>query len=111
MDIMLQRIIDLIGNHHGAVKSLADSIGVPANLISDWKGGRSKSYTREVGGSSPPVSTITKARKSLIIQWFSGLFYTFAHTAQRQNFALRCALFYYFDVKSDVKKSAPTFNP
>jgi len=64
-------------------------------------------HTREVGGSSPPVSTITKARKSLIIQWFSGLFYTFAHTAQRQNFALRCALFYYFDVKIVVKKISP----
>ena len=40
MDIMLQRLIELMGNRHGSAKALADSIGVPANLISD--GGRSK---------------------------------------------------------------------
>lgn len=46
MDIMLERIKELIGDKHGATKELADAIGVSGNLISDWKAGRAKSYPR-----------------------------------------------------------------
>lgn len=46
MDTMLQRITQIIGSKHGGQKLLADAIGVPSNLISDWKGGRSQSYPK-----------------------------------------------------------------
>lgn len=65
MDIMLQRIIELMGGRHGAAKSLADSIGVPANLISDWKGGRSKSY--------PKYAPAIAEYYGVSLDWLSGL--------------------------------------
>jgi transcriptional regulator with XRE-family HTH domain len=46
MDTMLQRILELIPEKHGAKKELADSVGFPANLITDWKAGRNKSYPK-----------------------------------------------------------------
>lgn len=66
MDIMLQRIIELLGTQqHGAAKALADSIGVPANLISDWKGERSKSYTKY----APKIAEYY----GVSLDWLSGL--------------------------------------
>jgi len=46
MDIMLQRILQLIGSQHGATKALANALGVSPNLITDWKAGRAKSYKK-----------------------------------------------------------------
>lgn len=46
MDIMLKRIIELIGDTHGATTDLATFVGVPPNRITDWKAGRVKSYTK-----------------------------------------------------------------
>jgi transcriptional regulator with XRE-family HTH domain len=44
MDIMLERILKLIGNKRGAIKELATYLGISGNNISDWKSGRAKSY-------------------------------------------------------------------
>lgn len=46
MDIMLERIFDLIGTRHGEIKRLADAIHVSPNTITDWKAGRVKSYPK-----------------------------------------------------------------
>ena len=47
MDIMLQRILELIGDKHGATKQLAEAIEVSPNTISNWKRGTNKSYTKK----------------------------------------------------------------
>ena len=39
LDIMLKRIIELIGTRHGANKELADAIGIHPTRITDWKTG------------------------------------------------------------------------
>ena len=44
MDVMLKRIIELIGPKHGASKLLADYLGIHPNVITNWKNGRNKSY-------------------------------------------------------------------
>ncbi len=46
MDIILRRILKLLGEKHGAVKELADGINISANIISNWKNGTNKSYTK-----------------------------------------------------------------
>lgn len=46
MDIMLSRIIELIGNRHGAVKELAEYLGISGNNITNWKAGRSDAYKK-----------------------------------------------------------------
>lgn len=65
MDIMLQRIIHLIGPKHGATKELADAIGVSPNLVTDWKGGRAKSYTKY----APKIAE----HYGVSLDWLSGL--------------------------------------
>lgn len=47
MDVMLQRILELIGDKHGATKQLAEAIEVSPNTISNWKSGTNKSYTKK----------------------------------------------------------------
>lgn len=44
MDIMLERILETIPKKHGAIKELAETLGISGNNISDWKAGRNKSY-------------------------------------------------------------------
>ena len=44
---MLQRILELIGDKHGATKQLAEAIEVSPNTISNWKSGTNKSYTKK----------------------------------------------------------------
>lgn len=46
MDIILSRIISLIPSKRGSKKELADAVGIPANLISEWEKGRNKSYPK-----------------------------------------------------------------
>lgn len=48
MDIVLERIMSLIPEKHGAKKEFAESLGLPSNVISDWLAGRNKSYQRHV---------------------------------------------------------------
>ena len=65
MDIVLDRLIELIGNKHGAVKELATAIGVSGNLISDWKAGRAKSYMKYL----PQIA----GYYDVSLDWLSGL--------------------------------------
>lgn len=45
MDIMLQRILSLIPDRHGADTEFARSIGYKSgNVVADWRAGRSTSY-------------------------------------------------------------------
>lgn len=45
MDIMLQRILSLIPDRHGADAEFARSIGYKSgNVVADWRAGRSNSY-------------------------------------------------------------------
>ena len=44
MDVMLERVLSLIGNKRGAIKPLAEFLGISGNNISDWKSGKNKSY-------------------------------------------------------------------
>jgi transcriptional regulator with XRE-family HTH domain len=46
LDKMLDRILTLIGNRHGAKKELADYLGIPQAVITDWIKGRVKSYSK-----------------------------------------------------------------
>ena len=63
MDIMLQRILSLIPDRHGADAEFARSIGYKTgNVVADWRAGRSNSYRgklREIAdwlcGHSPQI--------------------------------------------------------
>ena len=48
MDIMLERILECIGPTHGAIKELAQHLGVVPNVITNWKNGSSKSYRKYI---------------------------------------------------------------
>lgn len=45
-DLMLDRILELIGTKRGAAKDLMDAIGLPSNTVSEWKTKRLKSYPK-----------------------------------------------------------------
>ena len=65
MDILHKRIFELVGEQHGSIKSLADAIGVSGNLISNWKAGVSKSYTKY----APQIADYF----GVSLDWLSGL--------------------------------------
>jgi len=46
MDIMLARILELLGEEHGSTKALADVLGVTGGTITNWKSGTSRSYPK-----------------------------------------------------------------
>lgn len=46
MDKVLERIVACIGPKHGAKKELADYLGIHPNVITNWLGGRNKSYMK-----------------------------------------------------------------
>lgn len=46
MDIMLERILSLLGTDHGDARKMAIAIGAPKNAVTDWKAGRIKSYAK-----------------------------------------------------------------
>ena len=49
MDIMLQRILSLIPDRHGADAEFARSIGYKTgNVVADWRAGRSNSYRNKL---------------------------------------------------------------
>lgn len=48
MDIVLERILECIGPTHGAIKELAQYLGVVPNVITNWKNGSSKSYRKYI---------------------------------------------------------------
>ncbi len=50
MDVTVSRIIDELKKQHKSQKDLGDFIGVTQNVITDWKSGRIKSYTKYIHG-------------------------------------------------------------
>lgn len=65
MDIMLQRILELVGTKHGAGKELCDALGVKSNTVTEWKKGRMKSYTKY----APQIADYY----GVSLDWLSGL--------------------------------------
>jgi transcriptional regulator with XRE-family HTH domain len=65
MDIMLQRILLLLGDRHGSVKELADFLGVSGNTVTNWKSGLAKSYTKY----APQIAEYY----GVSLDWLSGL--------------------------------------
>lgn len=65
MDIMLQRILELVGSKHGAGKELCDALGVKSNTVTEWKKGRMKSYTKY----APQIADYY----GVSLDWLSGL--------------------------------------
>lgn len=64
MDIMLNRVLQLIGTKHGAQKELSDYIGIKSSVITDWKSGKNKSYKRY----APQIA----AYYGVSLDWLSG---------------------------------------
>lgn len=50
MDVTVSRIIDELKKQRKSQKDLGDFIGVTQNVITDWKSGRIKSYTKYIHG-------------------------------------------------------------
>ena len=65
MDVLYNRIFELIGEEHGSIKNLAKAIGVSGNLISNWKAGVSKSYPKY----APQIADYF----GVSLDWLSGL--------------------------------------
>lgn len=65
MDIMLQRILELLGDKHGSGQDLVRTIGCRKNAVTDWKAGRSKSYTKY----APQIADYY----GVSLDWLSGL--------------------------------------
>lgn len=65
MDIMLQRILSLIPERHGADAEFARSLGYKnGNIIADWRAGRSTSYR----GRLPQIAE----RYGVSVDWLCG---------------------------------------
>ena len=65
MDIMLQRILELIGTKHGAAQELVSALGLSKNAVTDWKSGKLKSYPRY----APQIADYY----GVSLDWLSGL--------------------------------------
>ena len=65
MDVMLERVLFLIGNKRGAIKPLAEFLGISGNNISDWKSGKNKSYRQY----APQIAEYY----DVSLDWLSGL--------------------------------------
>lgn len=64
IDIMLERILELVGDQHGAAKAFSDALGLKANVLTEWKKGRLKSYTKY----APQIAD----RYGVTLDWLSG---------------------------------------
>lgn len=65
MDIILNRILELIGERHGSIKELASVLNIAPNSITNWKNGHSKSYTKYL----PQIA----AYYDVSLDWLTGL--------------------------------------
>ena len=65
MDIIVERISELIGKKHGAKKEFADAIGVSQNIVTSWLGDRTKSYNDYL----PKIA----AHYHVSLDWLSGI--------------------------------------
>ena len=64
MDIMLQRILELVGSRHGSGQELVKALGLSRNAVTDWKSGRVKSY--------PKYAPQIAAYYGVSLDWLSG---------------------------------------
>lgn len=65
MDIMLQRILELVGEKHGAGKELCDALQIKPNMVTEWRKERVKSYTKY----APQIAEYY----GVSLDWLSGL--------------------------------------
>ena len=65
MDIMLQRILELVGTKHGSSQELVQALGLSKNTVTDWKAGRLKSYPKY----APQIAEYY----GVSVEWLSGL--------------------------------------
>lgn len=65
MNNMLNKILELMGNRHGAGKELANHLGIHPSVVTDWKAGRNKSYTKY----APQIAEYY----NVSLDWLSGL--------------------------------------
>lgn len=65
MDIILSRILALVGKKHGAKKELCDAINIKPNTVTEWEKGRSKSY--------PKYAPQIAAYYGVSLDWLTGL--------------------------------------
>lgn len=65
MDIMLQRILELVGSRHGAKKELCDGLGLKSNTVTEWEKGRNKGY--------PKYAATIAGYYGVSLDWLSGL--------------------------------------
>ena len=79
MDIMLNRILTLIGTEHGSAQKLVKAIGASKNAVTEWKSGRSCSYTKY----APQIADYY----GVSLDWLSGL------TDEKEKPSAVCSLF------------------
>lgn len=65
MDIMLERILELIGTKHGSAQELVRALGLSKNTVTEWKSGRKTSYTKH----APQIAEYY----GVSLDWLSGL--------------------------------------
>lgn len=64
MSIMLERVLQLANERHGSAIELCKALGVARNTVTEWKAGRSKSYTKY----APQIA----AYYGVSLDWLSG---------------------------------------
>ena len=64
MDIMYSRLMGLIGSKRGAAQELVQALGLSKNTVTEWRAGRSKSYTKY----APQIA----AYYGVSLDWLSG---------------------------------------
>lgn len=65
MDIMLQRILELLGSKHGAAQEMVRALELPKNIVTEWKAGRKSSYRKY----APQIADYF----GVSLDWLSGL--------------------------------------
>lgn len=64
MSVMLDRVLQLANERHGSAIELCKALGIARNTVTEWKSGRSKSYTKY----APQIA----AYYGVSIDWLSG---------------------------------------
>lgn len=62
---MLERILSLIGSKHGAAIEFCSALGLPRNMVTEWRSGRSKSYRK--------YTAQIAAHYGVSLDWLSGV--------------------------------------
>lgn len=64
MSVMLERILELVGEKRGGAKELTDALNIRRNAVTEWKMGRNKSY--------PRYASQIAAYYGVSLDWLSG---------------------------------------